>query len=343
MPSNSIMSTIGDGIRSLAVPAAYMAGDYVRRKGYYAKKVVKGQRNRAPKKTTGRARKRVAKQPGRARVVKNVDKRLTNLSRQVNASTGTLIFRNRSTNKALAAVNQTAYADGEIIQMSSYEAVLAQLRFFNPSAPATLIQGSGAVGTYTRDYLFSSIYTKVDAMNNYQVPCRCTMYLCTPKEDTNITPTTAFTNGLADVGNPSATSHLVFLSDSDEFTKLWKIHRSKTRILTPGQGMSIISSYKNMLYDPSVFDSHSLSYQRKYRCYVILVKVEGVLGHDTSADQQGFLQAGVDISADTKFVVTYDAGIDLKYIYVADASDSFTNGGVVSSKPVSDNLAYSVA
>lgn len=298
----------------------------------------------AASKMTARQKKAIKKRGGFVpKVPKSLKAQVKDLAKAVKASNGILIYRKRGTARCLAAVNQQTLTATEAIIMNNYEVVLAQLRFFNPSSPGTLIQGSGATGTYYRDYLFKTVHTNLTIRNNYQIPAKVTVYVCVPKEDTSIAPDTAFTNGLADVGNPSSSSPLVYLTDSDEFNDLWKIQSSKSKLLLPGVQFHVSYSNNNISYSPATIDSHSLSYQKRFGSYVILVRCEGIIAHDSSADQQGMAQAGVDLTWDTTYKVEYDAGVDLKYIYLDDLSDTFTNGALVSSMPVSDNIGYSVS
>lgn len=272
---------------------------------------------------------------------RGLKKKVRELARVVNATNGTLIYRKRNTSKLLPAVNAMAQTHLQITDMASMELVLAELRYFDPAAPGTLVQASGATGTYSRDYLFKSIYSNAQAVNNYQIPVKVTLYVVTPKQDTSIAPITAFTNGLTDVGNPTVASQLVHLTDSEEFNDLWKIQKSISKILQPGQSCNITHSAKNIMYSPATFDSHNLAYQRRFGVYLILARAEGVLAHDTVEDEQGFSPAGLDLSCDTKWTVEYDAGIDIKFIVLAETADTFTTSAVMSNKPVSDNQAFS--
>lgn len=332
----------GRGLSNLALGGAALAGGAAYYYNKYRGQPVVPQKVAAG--LTSRQKKAIKKRGGIVPKSKpSLKKQVTELKKQVNASNGTLIYRARQTFRALAAVNQQTHIMTENIAMANLEVVLAELRFFNPAVPGTLTQGSGASGTYTREYMFKSIATNVTIRNNYQVPAKVTYYIVAPKEDTSIAPLTSFTNGLTDVGAPSSSSQLVHLTDSDEFNDLYRIVSSKSKVLLPGMQMHALHSVKDILYSPATYDSHSLSYQKKYGSYMILVRVEGVIAHDSSADQQGLAQAGVDVLADTTYRVIYDAGIDLKYIVVNDASDSFTNGALVSSMPVADNIPYSVS
>lgn len=273
----------------------------------------------------------------------SVKKEIRKLKQIAEADRGTLIYRDRQVSALSSSVNQTGYNEHNCNGATVLETVLGQLRYYNPSAPSSLVTADGTTGTYSKDFVFDTMHFNLVARNNYQVPVECTIYYFRVKVDTNITPNTAFSNGLTDVSSAATTSPLTFVTDSDQVTTLWTIVKSKKRVLNPGTQMSLIHTEKSIKYDPSLHDSHNLEYNRKHRSIVSLVRVEGVIGHDTSAAERGFLQAGVDYYIDKKFVVNYQAGADIKWIHVNNSSSTFTNAGVVSSKPVSDNLSYSVA
>lgn len=284
-------------------------------------------------------KKRIVKKAPMSKLVAD----LSHLKKITDADTGTLIYRARTTGRVLAGVNQQSYASIVMNSTSTIETILAELRFFNPAVPGTLTQASGATGTYSRNFYFKNGYIKFKIRNNYQVPCRCVLYACSPKEDTDLTVSTAFTDGLADVGNPDNASPLVFLTDSPLFYDLWKINKSCSSILQPGEEMDYNMSLGAFEYNPADVDSHSLSYQKQYKASIYFVRVEGILGHDSTADEQGCLAGGIDWMADRTFTVEYPAGVNIKYIVVSNGADSFTNAALVSSKPVSDNIVYSVS
>ena len=272
----------------------------------------------------------------------SLQKQITSLKKEVKAMDGTLIYRARDTQY----IGNSSNGMTHVVTMSNtipiLEIVLGQLRFFDSATPNTLVTASGASATYSRDYLFKSIHTKIEVRNNHQVPNKCTIYVCRPKLDTSIDPVTAFTNGLADIGSPSGSSPLVYLSDSDEFTKLWKIESSVTKRLNPGDYMTHTVSRKDITYSPAFTDSHSMTYQNKFGSYVILVKLEGCLGHSSgNSAQVGTLLSAVDVQYTTKWEVKYDAGVDLKYVYITDASDVLTLPNV-SNKPSSAQQQFSV-
>lgn len=291
------------------------------------------------KKKTVRRKRKVMRKP---KATRQLQKQVNELSKKVNNGQGTLYFLARDTRRVLASVNQQAAAACGAVGCTQLETALAELRFFNPSAPGTLIQGSGATGTYSRNYLFD-IYGKLLVRNNYQVPAKVTVYTLAPKEDTSITPVTAYANGLVDVGNPDYASQMLYLTSSPQFNELWRIVASKKMILQAGQEVEVIHSTGKFSYDPATFDSQTSEFQRKNKAFTFVVRVDGPLAHDSSADQQGFCAAGIDASWTFKYTVSYEAGVDLIYYVLSDASDSFTNGALVSSYPVADNIPYSLS
>lgn len=344
------------GGRKVWIPGigAAVAGAYFGRKNVNAKKT--GKKSKTSTRTKynkskvnsnynnpGYSKKTKPKRAKKVSQVAKLAKQVKTLNKRSESDLGVLTFRQRTTGRVIANVNSSSYGDLNILTTTYYESVLAQLRYYDPSAPSTLVNADGATGSFMKDFSFTKNYCKLSVRNNYQVPCRITVYNCNVKEDTSISPYTAYTQGLADVGNPTATSTLVYLSDSPQFKDLWKIVATKKCVMQPGEEIVITHSAKPFQYDPSLVDSHSLINQSKYGCFGYVIRIEGILAHDTSADEQGHSAAGVDWSLDRTSIVEYSAGADIEYIYVNDASDSFTNSAVASSKPVADNQAYSVA
>lgn len=276
---------------------------------------------------------------------KKMMKQMSQLKKLVESDTGLHIHRIRNTGAHGSSVAQCSYVAQQIFRVTDMEAVLAQLRYYDPSAPSALVQADGATGTYQKEFLFSKMYSMIRFINNYQVPLRIVGYVCRVKSDTSISPSTAFTNGLADVGNPSSTSPLVYPSDSPQLADLWTVKKKLDKTLLPGQQCSMIHNHeKEVQYDPSLYDSHSLEFQKKYGGASFLWKVEGIVGHDSVVTtEQTNLEARVDWEQIITYNVRYPAGADIKYIYIDDNADaSFTNGGLVSNCPVSDNQGYSL-
>lgn len=288
---------------------------------------------------------RRVRRAGRSRFLKKaktLKKQVRELKRTVNNEQGTHITRTRDTGRVLSLVNQSVKTGVDANKASVLETAISVLKYYNPADPANLTTAAGATGTYVRKFRFETIYSSMSIVNNYQVPCKATIYLVEPKGDTSVTPTTAFTDGLTDVGGISSTSPLVYLTDSPVFNELWRIVKSTSKRIEPGRGLTLTHSVKNLLYDPAYHDSHTSTYKKSEAAYSFIIMVEGLLAHDTAANEQGISFAGVDYVLDSKWVVKYDAGVDLIQYTITDNSDTFTNAAVMSAKPVADNQSYSV-
>lgn len=268
--------------------------------------------------------------------LKKVEQKLRNMESE-------LTYRTIDATPLKPAQNVVEYGDYIANDVNQIEAALANLRYYDPSNPGTLITASGATGTFSRFYKVKT-YMKITIRCNYQVPCLINVYKYAVKTDTSIPPTTALTNGLADVGNPSATSTVVYPSDSSQLGDLWRLIESKKMLLKPGQEVSFAISFPEITYDPSIYDSQAIAYQKRNHCCAFLVRAQGVPSHDSSTSTQyGISGAGVDILQKKVLKITYDSGgPSIETIVVSDSLDTQTASAVVS-QPVVDNQAYSIA
>lgn len=290
-----------------------------------------------------KVKKEFKKQVKKNKPINKLKNQVKELKRLANSNMGVLTYRVRNSVDLQVAVNAQASADYGYSSITSIETALAQLRYYNPSSPGTLVTADGTTGTYQKEFLITRQFGHIWVHNNYQVPVNVAIYSCRPKVDTSILPTTAWNNGLTDSSNVDNTNPLIYPTDSLQFSDLWKIEATKKVLLKPGRSIDCIMSDKNITYDPSFVDSHADTYQTHYKSGVFMVVISGVLGHDTVADQQGHLPAGVDIEVTQVFEIKYDAGAEVKYTYCVDNQDTFTNGGVISSYPVADNIGYSLS
>lgn len=224
---------------------------------------------------------------------------------------------------------------------STLETCLTNMRWWS-EATGAYVDASPLTGAAI-DIKFVKVYSNLLVRNNYQSPCEVFIYCVVPKVDTSISPSTAYTNGLTDQDAPSATNCLLFLSDSDEFKKLYKIEKSYHRYLDAGRQVSFSYAVKKpFYYDPSHYDDQSDTYQPSYGTHLWVVRTVGVLGHDTVAQEFGTLNSGVDYMCDRTVVCEYDSGgPGLNDIAVNNASSGFSNSAVFCSKPVADVITYS--
>lgn len=277
---------------------------------------------------------------------KSVRRQLRDIRRSLKSDQARHTRRTRATTTLRISANQAGYSQHDPCGITDIEAACAALRYYDPSAPSSLVTAAGATGTYTRQIHFESVYSKLEVRNNYLVPVKLKVYCFVPKHDTNIPPSTYFSDGITDQeasGTGASSSPLLYPTDFDMVNDNWKSVKTTSMVLEPGRTKVCAYMRKAFDYDPSNADTHSLEYQAKYMAQVWYVRVEGIIGHDTTLGEYTTLPGGVDLLSDRKWVITYDAGVNLNDIsYSNGASATFTNAGLVSILGPSDNIGYSV-
>lgn len=273
-----------------------------------------------------------------------VKSQLKTVSRKVNANLSTHTYRLRNVNRHIATANQQDTSINNMSTASTLDNSVAALRFFNPSVPGTLITADLGASTYAQGITIKKIFSQVVARNNYNVPLNLRMYICVPKVDTSISPTSAWSNGLTDQNNPSIYYPNVYPTDSKQFNELWSIDSSKKVLLNPGQQCVMsFSSARPFSYDPSLEDNHGFTYMKDWYPAVCLTQIHGVIAHDSALDEQGSIGCGIDVVVDTTIKIEYNAGgPPLDDITVSNASATPTNGFVVGNRPANSNQSYSL-
>lgn len=247
----------------------------------------------------------------------------------------------------LSTVGECNYTEIAGITASFLEGAMSNLRYYNPSAPGTLVTANASTGTYSRQVHIKNVNATCILRNNYQIPCRIRIYAVTPKGDTNISPLTYYENGITDqvISGGDRNTAGLYPTEIEVFKEQWTVKTLKNILLQPGKETKVSYNSGSFDYDPSVYDSHTLAYQKKFKSFVLFARIEGVLGHDTAVvNENALMSCGVDIDHHIKVQFIYDAGVNLNDIYISDVrNSSFTNGGVITSKPVADNIGYSVS
>lgn len=273
-------------------------------------------------------------------------KQVKEIHKKLRADQAYHTYKFRGTDSVLCAVNQVSNFEAGQFGTGQLETAMANLRYYDPASPATLVTADASTGAYSRDVHVSSVYHKIYLKNNYQTPAYVTVYGCRVKKDTSNSVSNAYTAAITDqsVSGGASTSPLSFPFEYEDVRSLWDQAKTCRRLLHPGQSLTCTYKSGSFDYHPSLTDLHSLLYQAKNHGFLWVVRVEGDLGHDSAADEQTTLQAGVDIMFERVVKFIYDAGVNLNdFTFANNASASFSNGGVYSSRPVSDNLSYSVS
>jgi len=225
------------------------------------------------------------------------------------------------------------------------EAVIAQLRYFDPANPGTLVVGSGATGSYNREFRLVSSKMEVTIRNNYQVPFIVEFMVAMCEQATNISPNVLFADQIADQTNTTYQNPRIGLQDCVQQVPQYKTHGYKKFVLEPGvQKVFTLRQKGHVTYNPIDYDNNADKYKKNWQSGQIMFKLIGVVAHDTTVGGQvGIIQCGADFMCTRETVVEYQAGSKIDYLYVYDDSAVFTNAGVCSNMPTADNQIYSQA
>lgn len=265
------------------------------------------------------------------------DLKLTN-----DATIGTMVYRRSNSQNITCAKNEQASLSRNVFRLNQMQGALSNLKFFNPSTPGTLTTADLASATFQQNILFKNVSSKINIRNNYISDCEVKVYLCTVKDDTNSDPKVAWQAGIADGGNAADENELnQYPSDYSLVTSLWNLKRMVKCTLSPGQTISASHNVNDIEYDPSVFDSHALDYQKEYKSFTWLVVIQGTNVHDTTDPTSvGKSQCGVDIDTLESWTIQYSAGVNINYIHLANNYDTVASP-VQSHQPIPDNINYS--
>lgn len=280
---------------------------------------------------------------GRKRV-RNVRKTVVELKRQVNQNLATHTHRTCETGRIYAPTNynqQTVSAIAHAGQLSHLEAALGNLRFYD-SSTNTIVTKDLTTLTAQQKIEIKNQRVWIEIKNSYDIPCIVHVYAMTPKIDTSNSASSYYTNGLTDEAAPSSTSPLVYPSDSINLRQAWAFKKHVKRVLQPGKTMKVSYNLGSYCYDNSLVDLHTLIYQKKLNGFNWLLRVHGVLGHDTTLDEQTLGGYGIDYRVGSTFKIEYNAGVKLDDISINDTSGTITNNFTTGVRPQSNNQSISV-
>lgn len=273
--------------------------------------------------------------------LKKLSKRVSNLTRLANASITTLTHRTRDTAKVATGIGLMGTFHVDAVKKQYIEGVLTDLPHYDPDDPANLRSVNGNTGTFNKEIFIQSITSKLTVKNNFQIPMNVEVIVYINKEDTGFNPVDAWTGGLQNVGDPSSTSPLTFMSDgNDVLGNLWTRKSTKKVFLQPGASFEQKIYTKSFKFNPAYTDSHAFDYQDEFHASNFVIRLIGPLGHDSLASV-GRLLGGLDYELDRTMVVKYDGGAKMKQVKVVDNTPALISGLVVSNKPIADQQGYS--
>lgn len=295
--------------------------------------------------TKGGPKKRKAGRQNPRKALTGVNKQIQQLRKAVNADRSFHTHRRGDSGRVVIATNEACEHDViSPLTPSLIEAFTNNLRYFNPSVPGTLVTADATTATYSHDMKFKNVYAKLHFKNNYLVPVDVKIYLCIAKNDTNSTPIATMESGISDQYTSAQDSNdaLVYLTDIERVKEQWKVDCVFDKTLYAGQEGTVTHSTGEFDYDPSHFDEETTIYQKQWKAFTWVVRLDGPLSHDSvnAGTEIGRSRATIDYELLTTVNIEYDAGINLNdYSVDENRTLTFTNGPLCSVSPIPDNIA----
>lgn len=268
--------------------------------------------------------------------IQGLQKKVNKIVRRDPIATHT--FRTVDTYIQISNAKDSKTVHYETNNLARTEAALANLRYYDPANPATLLTAAGGTGGQQKEFFIEKFGSKIEFRNTSQNTCSVRVYYVSPKGDTSIGPVDAIQSGVTDqnAGSYVIQSKLAFPTDSVDFNKMYKIRFSKVVTLPAGYEKSLSFNDTPYKYDPSLADLHALQYQPKWRCGFWLIRTEsGIV--DSATTGAGYGKTRLAIGIRTTFVIKYDAGAELND-YSVDAT-GIVNTGTLNT-PVPTNTSY---
>lgn len=325
------------GVPSAAAAAGYLYKSrgnwmpYARAAGRKAQKYYKSwsraRKAKSFKKVAGVRRPR--KRQFRASKSKSLKKRVKTLERHVADDISYKILKRRDSGVDSCAVNEVEYFDLTGSTVGRLETALSNVEFFNPSAPATPIVVDMDAGTYPQSIKIKA-YATYKIWNQYAYDVKVKMYMCTVKEDTNTSPSSAYGSGVADLDATfDKNTPMLWPADSKVLNDIWKVTLVKSKVLKPGESCFTKSACPYVSFDPATIDVHASAYQKALKSTVCLVRIEGTMAIDSSLDEVGTTAGKVAYEVYSTFTVMYDSGgAKMRNIDLDDNYSTFTNNAV---------------
>lgn len=261
------------------------------------------------KSASSSAKKRQKNTGGNARGGGGWDGRIRRLERTVIDDISTRTFRKLDYSREASAVNQKLSLDFTGVVVADIESALTGVRFWDSSTSPGSFKTGDLKGAESQQCQISSVDSKLMVRNNGVVDCHVELYLCVPKVDTSLTILNTYQNGLAAQGNPDLGAVNSYLTDSEQFKKLWKIKTSKKMLLRAGTQTSLSYHFGPFSYNPAIFDDHADVFQKKLAGHAYMIRCMGVISHLIATPTTvGSGACSVDVYRSMKIVVKYDSG-----------------------------------
>lgn len=217
------------------------------------------------------------------------------------------------------------YQEANQMNRATIQGVLSRLEVWDATTGNFINGQFGTAGSDQKDFTVESVSNCFKYVNNNFVKCKVTVYCCHPKIGLESGAVSKFTDGIADsVTNPTTMTienRLLYPSMMPAFLSSYKIAKTRSKILEPGQSWSFIDVQKNIKHRDEVAYN---TYDPRLKSCIYLVRFEGLPSHhQTNGVVTGVGASDIRITEQFKqiAIVKYDGGVRAVRIYVNDSTN----------------------
>lgn len=217
---------------------------------------------------------------------------------------------------------------------SIFQITTQRVPYYNSATGAVVpVDSRAAAGSPAQTIKCVYTQSKLVVVNPVAIPVKVTVYQVRPKMDTNISPTGAISNGLADQDDMELAADtingsiiitgnfpMIYPEDSAQFRDLFIVQKKTQRIIGPGGSFMVSGMSGPVDWDPGFYNSHQLEYQASLGTMVYMIRVEGTIGHATAATTVAPMNVAIMTQFVLKQVFRYDSGADLDQLRVIDSA-----------------------
>lgn len=274
---------------------------------------------------------------------KRLRKKVDKIAKAVNADTGTVTVKRRTTGVITSNINQQNSNTFDMNTLTQIEAnPCAELYYYDPNTPGTLQNPAFTTGSFSKELNIVSSGAVLHLKNNSTGNVNLKVYLAKPRDDTSTTPNQAW--DIADSDSPTTidkTDIGSLPSDHQSFLALWSLKSLYDGKMLPGTSRVFKHYEKGFQYNPAVADSQTDAYQRQNKAFAFYVIQSGDLAHDsTTSTIVGRANSALDWEMCRYWKVVYPAGVNIRYSSIGNVYGSIV-AAEEAQKPVSGIVAQS--
>lgn len=284
------------------------------------------------------------KRPARTIPLRQVKKDVQMLKGAMNKKDGTMTFRRIDTGRVVIVQNLQNWANVCRFDRTNINLNVSKLLYMDVNAGGALQEVSALGTTYSKDITIKSVRSTLHLRNNYKTDVDVKVYLCQPRDSTDLLCGSVLDNAVPENSNQTGFSYYG-LNPSDfkqQVGKIWNMKLILNSTLGLGKGAKCSYSInKPFTYNPASASDEPQEFNRAQKSFHFLILIRGSIGHDSAgANQIGIMGSGVDFIETQTMTINYNAGTNINRVYQVNNLDAPGTTFVQTAQPRFEQAQY---